>query len=217
MVKVKICGLTRVEDAKTAYEAGADMIGVIVNAKVPTPRNLDYGSARKILEQVPSGIEKVAVGMPEDLSEGLEIVEELDPDYLQMHSYPSLSEAEELRKATEKKLIITVSIPRKAPDSTKMITKARKIAEVSDFILLDTEGPGGGETGKTHDWSASRKIRDTLETPVFLAGGLNPSNVREAIEKVQPYGVDVASGIESEPGIKAPEKVKAFVKASKEL
>lgn len=216
MVKVKICGLTRVEDVKTAYEAGADMIGVIVNAKVPTPRNLDYDEARKILEQTPSGIEKVVVGMPGDLSEGLEIIEELDPDYLQMHSYPSLSEVGELKDITGKKLIITVSIPRKSLDSAKLIVRAEEVAEVSDFILLDTEGPGGGETGKTHDWTASRKIRDALETPVFLAGGLNPSNVREAIEKVQPYGVDVASGIEAEPGIKDPEKVKAFVKASKE-
>lgn len=215
MVKVKICGLTKVEDAKTAHDAGADLIGVIVNAKVPTPRSLNYDGARKILDQAPSGVEKVAVGMPEDLSEGLEIIEELNPDYLQMHSYPSLSEVKELKETTGKKLIITVSVPHKVTDPEEIIARAEEIAELTDFILLDTKGPGGGGTGRTHNWGTSRKIRDALDTPLFLAGGLTPSNVREAIEKVQPYGVDVASGVELEPGVKDPEKLQAFIENSK--
>lgn len=217
MIKVKICGLTRVKDAELACEAGADMIGVIVNASIPTPRNLDYECAREILEQVPTKIGRVAVGMPENLSEGLEIIKELDPDYLQMHSYPSLSKLKKLRELTDKKLIITLPMPRQISDTTELIMRAREIAKVSDFILLDTEGYGGGETGETHDWIASRKICDALKTPVFLAGGLTPSNVREAIDKVQPYGVDVASGTESVPGIKDPEKMKNFVRESKRL
>lgn len=216
MVKVKICGLTRVEDARAAYEAGADMVGVIVNAKVPTPRNLDYRSARKILERTPSGMEKVVVGMPRDLSEGLEMIEELDPDYLQIHSNPSLTEMEELKEITEKELIITISVPSEEIDYTDIIMRAKKIAEVSDCILLDTKGSAGrGGTGKIHDWSVSRKVRHTLDTPVFLAGGLNPLNVGRAIEEVRPYGVDVASGVETKPGVKDAEKIRVFVKQSK--
>lgn len=215
MVKVKICGLTRVEDARTACEAGADMIGVIVNAKVPTPRNLDYRDARRILDDVFSGVKKVAVGMPVDLAEGLEIVEELDPDYLQIHSSPPLSEVRELRETTGKKIISTLSLPRRVMELTDLITLAQKVAEVSDFILLDTKSPLGGGSGKTHDWSASRKLRESLDMPIFLAGGLNPLNVQEAIRKVQPFGVDVSSGVEATPGTKDPERIRAFVKASR--
>ena len=181
MVKVKICGLTRVEDVVTACEAGADMIGVIVNAKVPTPRNLDHRDARKILDDAFSGVKKVAVGMPGDLAEGLEIVEELDPYYLQIHSSPPLSEVRELREITGTKVISTLSLPRRVMELTDLITLAKKVAEVSDFVLLDTKSPLGGGSGKTHDWSASGKLRESLDTPVFLAGGLNPLNVQEAI------------------------------------
>ncbi|KXB01707.1 hypothetical protein AKJ43_03140 [candidate division MSBL1 archaeon SCGC-AAA261D19] len=215
MVKVKICGLTRSGDVEMVCESGADMVGVIVNAKVPTPRNLDYRKARRVLEQVPSGVEKVAVGMPENLSEGLEIVNELDPDYLQLHSFPALNEVEELREATGIKLISAISIPREAMDSNAVVDCADRIADVSDYLLLDTERLARGRTGETHDWSISRRIRKSLDKPIFLAGGLNPSNVREAIKKVEPYGVDAASGVEAKPGVKDQEKVRAFVKASK--
>ena len=215
MVKVKICGLTRVEDARTACEAGADMVGVIVNAKVPTPRNLDYRDARRILDDVFSGVKKVAVGMPVDLAEGLEIVEELDPDYLQIHSSPPSSEVRELRETTGIKVISTLSLPRRVMELTDLITLAKKVAEVSDFILLDTKSPLGGGSGKTHDWSASRKLRESLDTPIILAGGLNPLNVQEGIRKVQPFGVDVSSGVEIAPGIKDSDKIRAFVRLSK--
>lgn len=216
MVKVKICGLTGVEEAKALRASGADMMGVIVNAKIPTPRNLNYKDARGILSKAPSGIERVAVGMPEDLREGLEIIDELDPDYLQMHSYPSLSEVRELNEITDKKLIMTLPIDREVMDSSVLAARAQEIAEVSDFLLLDTKLSYKG-MGKTHDWSVSRKIRDVVDTPAFLAGGLTPSNVRSAIEEVRPYGVDVASGVEKEPGKKDPKKVRAFIKASKEI
>ncbi|MBS3815698.1 MAG: phosphoribosylanthranilate isomerase [Hadesarchaea archaeon] len=216
MVKVKICGLTRTQDVGIIRESGADMLGVIVNAKIPTPRNLDYEKAREILDKVPSGIKKVVVGMPKDLSEGIEIIDKLNPDYFQMHSYPNLSEVKELKKATGKKLILTISIPQEVSNENEIISSAKEVSKVSDFILLDTKGPAGGETGKVHDWSVSRKIREEISTPVFLAGGLTPSNVNKAIKKVQPYGVDVASGVESKPGIKNSKKVREFVNNSKE-
>lgn len=211
MVKVKICGLTAHEDAKLACDLGADMIGVIIKVDVSTPREVDFSQARKILGSVSRGVSTVAVSMPKGLEEAQELAGELDTDYLQIH-FPLLqSELRRIRKEIGRDLIGVVSVPRNPEDPEEVISRAKGIAQVSDFLLLDTKGQAGGGTGKTHDWRTSLNIKEALDTPLILAGGLNPSNVRSAIEEVDPYGVDVASGVEREPGRKDPELVKSFI------
>lgn len=211
MVKVKICGLTAHEDAKLACDLGADMIGVIIKVDVSTPREVDFSQARKILGSVSRGVSTVAVSMPKGLEEAQELAGELDTDYLQIHSPLPQSELRRIRKEIGRDLIGVVSVPRNPEDPEEVISRAKGIAQVSDFLLLDTKGQAGGGTGKTHDWRTSLNIKEALDTPLILAGGLNPSNVRSAIEEVDPYGVDVASGVEREPGRKDPELVKSFI------
>lgn len=209
MVKVKICGLTSLEDAEMVCNAGADFLGVIVDVDVSTPREISPDRARKILKTVPGDVRKVMVTMTESLEEIKKLEEKIDPDYLQIHSELTPSQLQKFKKVCEKKIICVASIPKNPENPEKIISMSKRIGNTADLLLLDTKGPGGG-TGKVHNWEISFRIRNSLETPLILAGGLSPSNVKKAIEKVNPYAVDVASGVESEPGKKDPELVKEF-------
>lgn len=215
MVEVKICGFTSVERVKLACELGVDMVGVIVEAKVPTPRNLTVERARIILDAVAGDVDRVAVITPENTRAAERIAGELNPDYLQIHALASAPQLREIRRLTETKLIAAIQVPREGGDLNKLIARAREMADVADYLLLDTKGPFGGGTGLTHNWEISRKIRAAVEKPMLLAGGFNPENVAEAIEMVCPYGVDVASGVESAPGEKDPELMRKFILAAR--
>lgn len=209
MVKVKVCGLTSTEDAEIVCNNGADFVGVIVDVKVPTSREISPAEAREILETVPDDVQKVVVTMPENLQELKDLEKKIDSDYFQIHSHLSDSQLREIGEEIGRKIIGVISVPQKSRGGGKTITRAKRIGEVTDLLLLDTNGGGGG-TGKTHDWEISSKIGESLETPIILAGGLNPSNVKRAVEKVNPFAVDAASGLESEPGRKDPGLVRKF-------
>ncbi len=213
MVEVKICGFTNAGDVKAACELGADMIGVILVPKSSRYVNLSKG--REILAAASEGAAKVAVIMPMDLSEIRKFAQELKPDYLQLHLTFPASELNKLKGQLDAGLIVVAPIPQKVGDRQEIIDRALEVAEVADFVLLDTKGPSGGGTGLTHDWSLSAKIRETVRKPVFLAGGLNPSNVGQAIKTVRPYGVDVATGVESSPGRKDPMLMREFIQAAR--
>ena len=138
------------------------------------------------------------------------IVSALEPDYLQVHgastSDPDLEEIEGLLRKVDLIWAVSMSDP-EAP------RKAEALAGLFHGILLDT---GKGGTGEIHDWRLSREIRDKIHpTRVYLAGGLTPGNVREAIRIVKPYCVDASSSLEERPGIKDPMKVKAFISKAK--
>lgn len=214
VTKVKICGLTRPEDAKLACELGADMIGAIVEATVPTPRNLTIEQARAIFGAV-DGARRVAVTTPNSPDSAERIARELGPDYLQIHSAMPVDQLKEVRELVPMELIGVVQVPQKTENPDEILARALEVTEVTDYLLLDTKGPAGGETGIPHDWGVSRKICATVEKPVFLSGGLNPTNIKDAIEKVRPYGVDVASGIESSPGKKDPRLMREFIQAAR--
>ncbi|KXB05993.1 hypothetical protein AKJ53_01605 [candidate division MSBL1 archaeon SCGC-AAA382F02] len=216
MVKVKICGLTSPEDAKMARDLGADLVGVIVNVTVSTPREISSGKAEDILDSVRDQADTVVVTMPETLEEVNNLADRLDPDYLQIHSSLSPSKLLQIKRETGRKIIGVLSIPQNPNNSGDVISRAKEIEEVSDFVLLDTKSNGGGGTGKSHDWSMSSVINEGLNTPIILAGGLNPSNVQRALEKVNPFGVDVSSGVETEPGKKDPDLLKEFIEKAGE-
>ena len=211
MVKIKVCGVTSPEDARLVYQSGVDMIGVIVKVNVSTPREISVSRAREVFRPVPDDVEKVVVTMPECTDDIEKLSRGLDVDYFQIHSDLSYSFLMDIRDRMSEKIIGVVSIPKKGLDREKALDKAEKISEGSDLILLDTKVESRGGKGTVHDWKISSRIRQVLDLPVILAGGLNPSNVRNAVERVDPFAVDVASGVESEPGRKDKNLIDTFV------
>jgi phosphoribosylanthranilate isomerase len=214
MIKVKICGFTRADDVKAASDLGVYMVGVIV---IPSSsRGLTLEQAQDVLK-AGKNVDKVAVIMPDSPAEASAVARRLNTDYLQIHSKFSAAQLAEIKKLSGKKIIGVVAIPQKILDRKEILDRAIGVSKAVDYILLDTKGSSGGGTGLTHDWRFSREIRDAVNKPVFLAGGLNPKNVRSAIEVVQPYGVDVATGVESAIGNKDPKLMRAFIEAAKAM
>lgn len=211
MVKVKICGLTSPKDAELACELGVDFLGVIVDVSVDTPREINFDRARKVLEAASEQVDTVAVTMPESLDDALKVSEEIGPDYLQVHSPLPKSQLRQIKREANSKIIGVFSIPQGLMNSDDLLSRAEGTAQAADLLLLDSGDSSGGGTGKTHDWSTSSAICENLDTPVILAGGLSPENVREAIGRVNPFAVDVASGVEVKPGRKDPELMRKFI------
>lgn len=213
MVKVKMCGFTRAEDVKAACSLGVDMVGTILVQK--SPRYVPVERAGEILKAVGEGVSKVAVFIPSGPKEVEEVYRKLKPDYLQFHLTFPTDELLEIKEDIEAELIVVVPVPQEIERPTDIVDRAIEVADVADFVLIDTKGPTGGGTGLTHDWSLSAVIRDAVDKPVFIAGGLNPSNVGHAIKVVRPYGVDVATGVESSPGKKDLKLMREFVEAAR--
>ena len=215
MAKVKICGITNTEDAKIAIDLGADFIGLIVEVPVQTPRKLAVEQAREIIDKISNSVKKVIVIMPSSMTDVRNIVKTLSPDYLQLHGNESPKLISEIKENFEElKLIKTFHIDNKST-LDPVLDDITLYNEAIDAVLLDTKTDKIGGTGKTHDWNLSKKIMENIDVPLFLSGGLNPDNVKEAVKTVKPFAVDVASGVESEPGKKDFEKVKKFIHNAK--
>ncbi len=212
-VRVKICGLTREEDLADAVAAGADAVGFLVG--VPSsPRNLTLERTKILLKQVPLFVDSVVVTVPKSIEWLLEVCERLKPSAIQIHGKEQLDSSEIHETITSTRLIKTLYVTEDAFNE-----KVIEDLKMFDAVLMDsfTRGQYGG-TGKVHDWMLSRQIREAVAPlPVILAGGLKPENVKEAILAVEPYAVDVASGVEANPGVKDPKKVRAFIENSKQI
>jgi phosphoribosylanthranilate isomerase len=211
--RTKICGITREEDLTVAMDAGADAIGFLVG--VPSsPRNLTLERAEKLLDQVSIFIDSIVVTAPKSIEWLVEIYDRLKPSGIQIHGKEELDSSIIHEKIGNVNLIKTVYV-------TEDTLNEAVIEDLKTFdaVLLDSFSKGQyGGTGKVHDWILSRKIKQAVAPiPVILAGGLNPENVKEAILKVEPYAVDVASGVEASPGIKDPSKVRAFIENAKQI
>ncbi len=211
MVMVKICGVTREEDLESSVQTGADAIGFVINVE-QSSRNLSIKEAKNLIDQLTNRVDSVAVTISNRLQEIQMICRELTPDFLQLHGVTSRT-ISEMRLATDTKVIVAVDA--RSPDALEQAISHRLSA---DALLADTYGARGlGGTGHTHDWNLSRRIRDTIHpVPMILAGGLTPVNVGEAVRTVKPYGVDVSTGVEAQPGIKDAEKIAQFIKKAKE-
>jgi len=212
-VKVKICGITREEDLKMVSDLGADAIGFVVD--VPSsPRNISLKKAEKFIRFVPVFVKSVLVMVPKSIDELVLTCEKLNPNILQIHG-ENILDASTLREK-----ISNTSIIRALNANQENALKAASEASKSfDAILLDssTHGMYGG-TGKVHDWNISKRVKQVIcSKPLILAGGLNPENVKEGIRMVQPYAVDVSTGVESLPGIKDPDKVYTFIDNSRQM
>ncbi len=198
MTKVKICGITRVEDARLVAELGVDYLGIILYPK--SPRFVPKEKRGELIRSV-SGVKKVAVMVNPSLEEALEVLGE-GFDFIQLHGEESLNFA---RRIGLERVI----------KAFRVGDKSVKIAEgwkEAHGILLDTYVKGSyGGTGKTFNWDIAKEMVER-GFRVFLAGGLNPDNVEEAVKKVKPYAVDVSSGVEKSPGVKDRAKIEEFVK-----
>ena len=204
MAKVKICGITELRDGLKAHELGADFLGFIFFEQ--SPRKMDPNHARVIIEDLPKEILKVGLFLDQDIKEVAEIAKKCHLDMLQLHGNEDPKYCSELKK--DFKIAKTFRI-----ENEKSLDKVNRYKDV-DFYLFDTFVTGiPGGTGKTFDWNLL--IGKKFDKPFFLAGGLNPVNVGEAVSKVQPYAVDVASGVEKAPGKKDYKRVKEFIENAK--
>ena len=197
--RIKICGITRADDALHAANAGAHAIGLIFYE--PSSRNLTAESAARIREQLPDTVSSVAVVVnPDDDLLG-EIVSIVKPDYIQYHGDESLERCEEGGIPFIKALRVR---------STNQIAKAvEQYTSAQGFLLDAYEIDRVGGTGVTFAWD----LIPNVDVPIILAGGLNSRNIVEAIHSVRPSAVDVSTGVEVSGGIKDPKAIKKFVAA----
>ena len=204
MPRVKVCGFTHEDDVHAAVSAGVDAVGAIVDVPVETPREVTPKMAAELFETVPPFVSTVLVTMPDSLDRARELIGRVGPDVIQIHDGLSVEAVSELGRPG---LGTIVSVAHDDPAINKYATAA-------DALLVDSaDETGAGGTGRTHDWNATSELRD-LEAPLILAGGLTPTNVSTAVETVDPFAVDVASGVEAEPGRKDPTKLQRFVEAA---
>lgn len=205
MTRVKVCGITKEADRQVAVDAGADALGFITDVPVDTPREISPERARELVRDVPPFVTSVLVTMPTDPERTVDLVADVNPDVLQVHGELSAGDLAYLAATVDAAVLKTVD----AGD----LDAAHRYDELADALLVDsTDDAGAGGTGRTHDWDATRALREEVESPVVLAGGLTPDNVAEAVETVQPFGVDVASGVEVSGGEKDPDAVWSFVR-----
>ena len=196
-VKIKICGMTQLKDALFAIEQGADAVGFIFYKK--SPRSTTMKTVRDIILKLPPLAGTVGVFVGETVERVNKVADYCGLDMVQLHGDESPAFCRKIHRRVIKAFRV------KDFQSLKKLQKY----SVSGFLLDTFSDNLHGGTGKTFDWNLvlpAKKIG-----PVILAGGLTPSNVRQAVSQARPYGVDVCSGVEKSPGVKDPEKVRAFL------
>ena len=200
VVRSKICGITRIEDALIAAEAGADAIGLVFYAK--SPRAVSIQQARDIVAALPAFVTTVGLFVNASREELNDVLAGVALDLLQFHGDESPAECESYQRPYIKALRV-----KPGDDIAQLAAPYAK----ARGILLDTYVPGiPGGTGAAFDWSL---VPRDLPQPVILAGGLSADNVQVAIEQVRPYAVDVSGGVEADKGIKDAAKIRAFMQA----
>jgi phosphoribosylanthranilate isomerase len=202
MVRIKICGITNLEDALLAAELGVDALGFIFYPK--SPRNLAPEAAREIIAQLPPFVAAVGVFVDEAAAVVQELAARLRLDWVQLHG----QESPEYCRNLGRKVIKGFRI--KDEDSLRLLADYQGAAQA---MLLDTYKKGQvGGTGEIFDWHLARKAKKY--GPIILAGGLTSENVAQAIATALPAAVDAASGTEAAPGKKDPAKLRAFFEAA---
>jgi len=201
MVRVKICGITSWEDAKLAVDAGADALGF--NFYPPSPRYITPAQARRIVARMPADVDAVGVFVDELFLKADEIALSVDLDMLQLHGdeppgvvaefadFWPVIKAFRIRRGFHLALLGCYS-------------------DATAFLLDGFRQRLRGGTGRTFDWDVARRAKRYGRT--FLAGGLTPENVGQAILEVQPFGIDVCSGVEARPGKKSPARLRELMR-----
>ncbi len=204
---VKICGITRLEDALAAVEAGANALGF--NFWRPGKRYIAPERAAEIARALPGGVRRVGVFVDESAESVRSIAELVGLDTLQLHGLPlnGKESPEYVAAFTQFRTWKSFCVkPGWTPDAFAGYTSV-------EAFLLDAAGATPGGTGQTFDWSIAADA--SVRANVVLAGGLTPANIAQAVRAVKPWGVDVASGVEDSPGIKNHSMVREFVRAAR--
>lgn len=211
---VKICGLTNPNDVNLALGFGADLLG-FVNAE-DSPRYLSSDEIARIIAETEPTVPTVLVTHSRDIGQIINEFEASTADVLQVHVGLPLPDYLEL-KSRVPAVIANISIDSDADETDAWLERrVTEVSEIVDYILFDTRvGREIGGTGRNYDWDLARQLARKSYKPVIIAGGLNPLNVGIAIRKAGPFGVDVSSGVESSPGIKDSDKLRAFILAAK--
>jgi len=205
MVKVKICGITNWVDARRAVESGADLLGF--NFVPTSPRYVSPAKARRMVKRLPAKVSAVGVFQNESEARMLEIARSVGLDQLQLHGDETPEAVARLRRRTH----VIKALRVRTPFRTAQLAAYRS----ADAILLDGYSrKARGGTGKTFDWRIARRAGGRGRR-IFLAGGLTPENVGQAIRVARPYAVDVCSGVESRPGKKDAAKMRGLLRAVK--
>ena len=199
MTKIKICGFTNADNAREASLVGVDAIGLVFYEK--SPRNVDINSAREIVAALPPFVNRVGLFVNANPSFIDEVLCEVPLDTLQFHG------DEEVIDCTQYQMPFIKSV--RVSLDTNVTQIADDFSQASALLLDSYNSHAYGGTGEVFDWSLACV---EIKLPVILAGGLNSDNVAEAIKQVRPYAVDASSGVESEPGVKDVDKIRAFIR-----
>jgi phosphoribosylanthranilate isomerase len=202
VVRIKICGVTRLEDALLAARLGADALGF--NFWPGSKRHVTPAAARQIISRLPPFVTPVGVFVNQSEGEMRAVAAETGIQVFQLHG----DEPPEL--CSRLPLPVVKAIP-----VDQVATLSRLLSYEVQAFLLDTPSRGYGGTGRPFDWSLAEGVSEVA--PVILAGGLTPENVADAIRAVRPWAVDVASGVESSPGVKDAERMSRFFTAVREV
>lgn len=203
MVKVKVCGIKELEDARVAADAGADAIGLVF---AESPRRVSVERAREISAVLPEGVLKVGVFVDEEPQEVLRIAREVGLDYAQLHGDEGLETVAEIRDGG-------LGVIKALQVRNAGVLAAVERYEADLFLLDAWSAKVRGGTGERFDWELAKTLKG--RDNIVVSGGLDPENVREAIEYFEPYGVDASSSLEERPGKKNGERVRRFVGAAK--
>jgi phosphoribosylanthranilate isomerase len=209
-VLVKICGLSTPEPLDVALAAGADMVGFVFFP--PSPRNISPEAARALGLRVKERAKTVALVVDADDALLEQIIGALKPDMLQLHGHETPQRVAAIRESFGLPVMKVLAIETKAD-----LAAVAPYIGVADRLLFDARPPREatrpGGLGKPFDWHLLESLE--LPLPFMLSGGLDPVNVAEALRITRAPGVDVSSGVESAPGVKDPEKIRAFIRAAR--
>ena len=211
---VKICANKSVEDAKMCLDAKADIIGILVGQEHTSNDFVNKETAKEIVKYIDKKCKVVLVTHLTNANEIIKLAQFIECDMIQLHSNIKENEVEKIVSILPNiKLMRLIHIS----NTGEIYTNYNEI-KYADYYILDSFNKSTnqvGGTGLIHDWNISHNIIKQLNKPTFLAGGLTPDNVQDAINTVDPYGVDVNSGCKNELGMKDRDKVIAFVKNAK--
>lgn len=206
--KIKICGITNLADARFVAGARVDYLGFIFYDK--SHRYIEPGQAGAMINWI-EGPKKVGVFVNQPLDDVNLIARQTGVDFVQLHG----SEAPEYCSLVEKPIIKALHV-KESTTAKKLQKEIKRYRPLADYMLLDTSHDAQwGGTGESFDWEMLEEVNSDL--PFFLSGGLDVNNIDKACRTVRPYGVDVASGLESEPGVKDFDKIEQFMSRFEEL
>jgi phosphoribosylanthranilate isomerase len=222
MTWIKICGTTNVEDARASVDAGADALGFVF---APSPRRMSPRDAGKITAALPASVEKIGVFVNQSVELVLDTVQRAGLTGVQLHGEEDAGFGRRLlSKAGSRGIRVLKAVSIRELEQAKGKSFAAASAEdagrVFSALLLESGGNGRrGGTGTAFDWEAAAPMAHLLAKrfALVIAGGLNPDNVAKALRLFHPWGVDVVSGVEQEPGRKDIEKLRAFIAAVRQF